>query len=37
VAIRVVIELIMPVAPYLIGAIVLAGIVRAVVWYRGRW
>jgi len=37
VAIRLTLELICPVLPYLAGAIALVGIARLITWYRRRW
>ncbi len=35
--IRLVYELLAPVAPYLLAALILFAVVRLVGWYRGRW
>jgi len=37
VAIRLVVELLRPVLPWLVAATVVFGVVRAVGWWRGRW
>jgi hypothetical protein len=35
--IRLVYELLAPVAPYLLAALIVFTVVRLVSWYRGRW
>lgn len=37
VGIRLVFVLLAPVWPYLLAALIVFGVVRLVVWYRGRW
>ena len=37
VAIRLTFELLAPVAPYLLAALIVFAVVRLVSWYRGRW
>jgi len=37
VAVRLIYELLAPVAPWLLAALVLLGLARLVSWYRGRW